>query len=205
MLYLTSTASNVFPHIAQNLTRSPKETRLTFIPTAAEVEEGSLSWLHEDRDRLTALGFRVTDFTFTGKTSKEVQGMLENSDMLLVAGGNTFFLLQQMQKSGFDTLIAKYVEKGLLYAGSSAGSIVAGPDISLARDADDPSAAPDLKSTKGLGLTDVIVLPHWGSENFREAYKKTTKNMYEPGRKLVLLDDSQYLKVEKGVYQIVSV
>ncbi len=205
MLILTSSNAYVTKHFIQHLPKQPSEMRLTFIPTAAEVEKGDKQWLAEDRRPLVDAGFHVIDFTLTGKTKSEVQVMLDGSDVVFVAGGNTFFLLQEMRKSGFADLIQPYVDRGLIYGGSSAGSIAAGPDISLVQEIDSPSLAPELTDYQGLKLIDVAVFPHWGSEHFQTRYEKVMKAAYKKGLKIILLTDDQYLLVEDGRYTIESV
>ncbi|MBP7875965.1 Type 1 glutamine amidotransferase-like domain-containing protein [Candidatus Woesebacteria bacterium] len=205
MLILTSSNAFVAQHFIQHLPKQPSEMRLTFIPTAAEVEKGDKQWLAEDRKPLVDAGFQVIDFTLTGKTKSEVQVMLEGSDVVFVAGGNTFFLLQEMRKSGFADLIKSYVDKGLIYGGSSAGSSAAGIDISLSKELDDPALAPELTDYQGLELIDVAVFPHWGSEHFHNRYEKVMKAAYKKGLKIILLTDDQYLLVEDGRYTIESV
>lgn len=110
-----------------------------------------------------------------------------------------------MRKSGFSDLIHHYVDKGLIYGGSSAGSVVAGPDISLARELDDPTRAPELTDDKGLSLTDIVIFPHWGSEHFNNRYEKVMKSGYRKGLKIILLTDDQYLLVDHGKYSIESI
>jgi dipeptidase E len=89
--------------------------------------------------------------------------MLDQTDVVFVAGGNTFFLLQEMRKGGFAELIHDYIHKGMIYIGSSAGSVVAGPTVRLVNGLDDPTDAPELQDFAGLGLIDIAILPHWGS------------------------------------------
>jgi len=204
MLFLTSSNNFVTKNFIQYLPKKPRDLRLTFIPTAAEVEEGSMSWLKDDRQAIADNGYQITDFTLTGKSKTDVMEMLNETDFVFVSGGNTFFLLQEMRKSGFAELIHEYIAKGMIYGGSSAGSIVAGPDISLAKELDDPQLAPDLKDYKGLGLVDVVVLPHWGSEHFRSRYEKVMMSGYKKGLKILLLTDDQYLLVNDGKYTIES-
>lgn len=204
MLILTSSNNFVTKDFIKYLPKQPQDLRMTFIPTAAEVEEGSLEWLKEDRQALVDIGYQVTDFTLTGKNQEQVKEMLDNTDFVFVSGGNTFFLLQEMRKSGFTDLIKSYIDRGLIYGGSSAGSIVAGPDISLVQGLDDPSLAPELTDHKGLGLVDVVVFPHWGSEHFQNRYEKVMKSGYKKGLKIVLLTDDQYLLVKDDTYTIQS-
>lgn len=205
MLILTSSNNFVTSHFLPILPKPPKSIRLTFIPTAAEVEEGDLQWLKDDRQSLVQAGFMVSDFTLTGKSKEEVKEMLNNTDFVFVSGGNTFFLLQQMRKSGFSHLIADAVKRGVIYGGSSAGSIVAGPDISLTVGLDDPTFAPELTDYQGLGLVDVVVFPHWGNEHFHHRYEKVMKSGYKKELKIILLTDDQYLLVDHNCYTIESI
>lgn len=205
MLILTSSNNFVTASYVPYLPKQPSEMKMTFIPTAAEVEDGDLQWLKDDRQALVDAGFQVTDFTVTGKSKDEVAAMLNQTDFVFVSGGNTFFLLQEMKKSGFADLIGDYVANGGVYGGSSAGSVVAGPDISLVQGLDDPSLAPELADHAGLGLTDVVVFPHWGSEHFQNRYEKVMKSGYKTGLKIVLLTDDQYLLVRDKAYTIETV
>lgn len=176
--------------------------KLVFIPTAAEVEVGDRSWLDEDRQALADVGFDVSDFTFTGKSLEDVKQVLDPADAILVSGGNTYYLLQEIQKSGCEEYIRERVSQGLIYIGTSAGSIVAGPSIHLVYGLDKKEIAKNLQSERGLGLTDVIVFPHWGSPHFQKRYEVCMKNGYEKGNKIVLLNDDQYLWVRDDVYTI---
>jgi dipeptidase E len=204
-LFLTSSNNYVTKDFVKHLDQDPHDIKLTFIPTAAEVEKGGLQWLKDDRQALVDVGFQVNDFTLTDKKSPEVQKMLNETDFVFVSGGNTFYLLQEMRKSGFDTHIIPYLENGGLYGGSSAGSVVAGPNIGLTALLDEPSLAPDLKSYKGLGLTNIVILPHWGSQHFQKQYEQLMSAGYKKGLKVILLTDDQYLLCEDGKFSIESV
>jgi dipeptidase E len=205
MLILTSSNNYVTSDFITHLPKSPSEMRLTYIPTATEVEKGDTQWSDDDRQALIDAGFQVSDFTVTGKNKQEVQQMLDNTDFVFVSGGNTFYLLQEMRKSGFAELIKGYVDNGLLYGGTSAGSVVAGPDIALIKGLDNPALAPELSDYTGLGLVDVVVLPHWGSAHFQDRYQKMMQSGYKKGLKLVLLTDDQYLLVNENTYTIESI
>ena len=74
----------------------------------------------------------------------QLTSAIESSQCVWVCGGNTFFLWHHMRRSGVAQVIARRVEHdGLLYAGCSAGAIVAGRSIEIAhwKGWDDPNAA----------------------------------------------------------------
>lgn len=205
MLILTSSNYFVTSDFVKHLPDKPQNMRLAFIPTAGEVEKGDLKWQADDRQALVEVGFQVTDFTFTGKTQEQVKTLLDTTDFVFVSGGNAFYLLQQMKKSGFSDLIHQYVAKGMIYGGSSAGSVVAGPDITAIKLLDDPSLAPALTNYQGLALVDLVIFPHWGSKDFRQQYENMVTASYKPGKKIILLTDEQYLLVRDSTYSIESI
>ena len=66
-----------------------------------------------------------------------------------------------MRNTGFDAVITKFMERGGLYVGASAGALIAGPDIEPCSSLDDSKYGPSLKSSKGLGLIDIVPMPHY--------------------------------------------
>jgi len=52
---------------------------------------------------------------------------------LYIGGGNTFDLMHKMRQSGFDRVLKEYINNGGIVYGSSAGAIILGKNISVAR------------------------------------------------------------------------
>ena len=204
-LFLTSSNNYVVSDLIKHVPNFKKGMKLVFIPTAAEVEKGDRSWLDEDRQALVDVGFDVQDFSVSNKNLDEVKKAIDPAEVIMVSGGNTYFLLQEIQRSNCKAYLRERVENGLIYMGSSAGSIVAGPSIDAVGDLDDRNMAPDLQDDICLELTDVIVFPHWGSSHFQKRYEKCMQNAYKKGQKLVLLTDDQYLWVKDDWYQIMEI
>ena len=127
-------------------------------------------------------------------------------DVLHVHGGNSFYLLLQSRKSGFDKFAKKFIDNGGIYIGSSAGSVVAAPDIEIIRRIELDNLVEELKTFNAFNLVDFIILPHWGSEKFRNVYlDERIENSYVEGNKIILLTDTQYVLVEGDMYRIVDV
>jgi dipeptidase E len=126
-LLLTSSVFNVGSAIVRRFGKMG--SRLTCINTASEVEKGDLWWLRKDRESLVKAGFEVVDYTVTGKTKGDVEKELGKTDVIFFSGGNVFYLLQQIQHVGCADSIRKFVANGKPYIGSSAGSVIAGPDV----------------------------------------------------------------------------
>lgn len=200
-LFLASSIESTGGAIAKEIGR--KGLKLLFVTTGSEVDEGPFDWQDDDKKGLFDAGFDLKDFTFTGKNKEEIEKAVKECDVIHINGGNTFYLLEKMKETGADKIINDFVEQGKIYIGSSAGSIIAGPDIYPARIGDDISVAPNLTNYKGLELVDFIDLPHWGNEIFRVVYEnKTIEHTYGGDNKIILLRDSQYIKVENDMYKI---
>lgn len=208
-LFLTSSIGAVNKDLVKHFSYSISGQKMAFIDTASELEEiekGGRPWIQKDLDSMKSLGFDVFRYTLTEKTPTQLVSDLSDVDVLYVGGGNTYYLLQQVQLSGFTEIAKKHVEQGKVYIGTSAGSIIAGPDIELAYRPDGPVNAPKLKGTQSLGLVDFTVLPHWGSDMAKELYlHHRIEHDYIPTHKIILLSDTQYVIVKEDWYKIVDV
>lgn len=204
-LFLTSSVHAVAHDIARRVNLS-KTNKLVFIDTAAEPETGDKTWLKNDRQALVDAGFGVTDYTITGKTLTELKKDLKNYDYIYLSGGNTLYLLQQSQKSGFISLVKDLIlREGKIYIGTSAGSIITGPrcpDYLLSK-----KEMREIKNKKGYGFVNFTVVPHWGSEDFRDLYLKGRLEIaYNANQvSLILLTDNQYIHVVDDYYEIIDV
>ena len=148
------------------------------------------------------MGFKLTEVGLKDKKKDDLLGMLQKVDIIYVAGGNTFYLLEKVRESGFDQVLPILLDRGIIYAGESAGAVLACPTIEPIKFMDEPSKAPNLKSFEGLGLVDFVVLPHYGAE-FSEAVFEQLKAEYgNKGFKLIPLTNDQSIIVENDSYII---
>lgn len=155
--------------------RSPEEMVIAFVPTAGGLVPRA-PWVEQDRKALVEMGFQIKDVDIAGKTEEELREVCADVDCIFVAGGNTFYLLEQTRKSGFDKVIKESIAKDILYIGSSAGSVLLGPSIEWVDQFDDKSVA-HLDSEDALGIVDFSVMPHdevyhQKNREVMEAYKK---------------------------------
>jgi len=205
-IILASSIADIADAIKREIESIPQK-RALFIRTAAEAEEGDKWWLDKDRKALADAGLEIKDYTLTDKSKEEVKSILKAIDVVCVGGGNTFYLLEKMRACAFEELISEFMTNEKVYIGSSAGSIIAGPDIYPAYRIDEMKKAPSLTDYKGLSLVDFVVMPHWGSDYFRELYLgERLSHVYDhPENKIILLADDQYILSIDGWYQIKNV
>ncbi|WP_439837078.1 Type 1 glutamine amidotransferase-like domain-containing protein [Aeromonas enteropelogenes] len=166
-LFLTSSFADVadlFPLFTKG---SCKGKTVTFIPTAS-IHETINFYVEDAKKSLQAMGMSIDVLDISTAMPQEISARIESNDYIYVSGGNTFFLLQELKRTGADNIIVQQVKAGKLYIGESAGSIVLSPDIGYVRTMDDMDAAPDLRSLSSLGLVPIYPLPHHTNAPFKE-------------------------------------
>jgi dipeptidase E len=123
---------------------------------------------------------------------------LDRFDALYMRGGNTFFILQTIRQTGFDHLIVSFILRGGTYVGSSAGSIIMGPDIELAGLGPHPDSNDiELQNTKALGIVPFAVYPHFQAEEERDTIEALRLAIPYP---LLELTDEQAMLCVDGNY-----
>jgi dipeptidase E len=122
--------------------------KLAFVPFAA-VSLSNEDYTAKVREALAPAGFLVELLRQPGD--------LENADLVLVGGGNTFQLLQQVRSRGLLAPIAARVRAGTPYIGWSAGANLACPTIKTTNDM--PIVDPG--GLDALGLVRFQINPHY--------------------------------------------
>ncbi len=198
-LFLASSGLGALPEF---LGKDPKDLKLVFVPTAANPYPNP-SWVKNDRKDLKKLGFKITEVDVEGKSKSKLEELCKDVDVIYIAGGNTFYLLDKVLRSGFDEIIKEKVNEGVVYVGASAGACLVAPDIEPVKYGDDPKEAPDLETTKGLELVDFLVIPHFDEPQYQEGHTQLIKE-YESKFKLIPLNNEQAVLVEGDEYKIVD-
>lgn len=201
-LFLSSDIHVVAADIAKRLPDTLAGRKTAFITTAAETETGKKQWMIDNRQGLVDAGFDVFDYTLTGKSPADLENELGGADIIHVNGGDTFWLLLQARKSGFGDFVKKQLANGKVYMGSSAGSVLAAPDIQIIEMLDSNTVAEQLMDSVGLGLVDFVALPHWAGASFRQQYLQNIETLYNSKNKIILLNDFQYVHVVGDMYRI---
>ena len=144
---------------------------VTFIPTASVVEKVNF-FVKSGKKALEKMGMVVNELEVSTATSEDIANKLAKNDYIYITGGNTFFLLQELKRSGADKIIVEQVNAGKLYIGESAGAMVASANIEYASAMDSVKKAPNLENFYGLGLTDFYTVPHHTNAPFKKAVER---------------------------------
>ena len=158
-----------------------KNKKLLYVTTAIDGEDcDDLSWIDEELKVLFDLGIRRKNVEEYKIGERDVN--INDFDIIYVMGGNTFYLLDMIRKYNFDKTIKDFINEGKLYIGESAGSVILGSSISLAKPFNDNNI--NMTDFTGLCLVDGQIIPH---SNNREDYINEIKE--KNSEKLILLYD----------------
>jgi dipeptidase E len=132
--------------------------RAVLVPDAAD-PLGDPRIPAEVERELHLAGFEVARVALRASTAGEVRSALAGADVVAVSGGDPFHLLTLARSVCFGDAVRAALEQGTVYVGYSAGAMLAGPTLEPLR-LTSPFAPPPGLALTGLGLVDVLVLPH---------------------------------------------
>lgn len=154
------------------LTKDVNEVKLLYITTAIDGEDDSdTSWIDEEFQTILDLGIQKENIE-EYKMDYDID--LSLYDMIYMMGGNTFYLLKKIRDTKFDIKLKEAIENGIIYVGSSAGSIILGNTIELALAYDKNEV--NLTDFTGLKMLDGIIVPH---ANRKQEFIKEKKLQYQ--------------------------
>lgn len=199
-LLLTSTGLS-HPEISADFIRllgkSPDMSRVGFITIAARTEEEYL-YAKESKIELTNLGIR--DIVTIDSCKNDIKQIME-FDVVYVCGGNTFHLMNEINKYDIGNILRQFVDSNKLYVGVSAGTIIVTPSIGIA--AVEPSDANDvgLIDMNGLGLIDFEISPHTPEI---VSYENVEKYSAHHKVKLYAISDKTAIKIQDGNLEVIG-
>lgn len=133
-------------------------SRLLYLPLALRGVgsfQAGLEWLTD-----TLAPWHIRAIKMWTDLSKHQAAELERFDAVYVGGGNTFSLMAQIYRNGFDQPLRDFVRAGHCIYGGSAGAIMLGRDIRTARHLDSNEVG--LVETGCLNLArGLTVWPHY--------------------------------------------
>jgi dipeptidase E len=146
------------------------------------------------RERFARAGIEVDAAT----ADVHASGALEKAEAVFVGGGNTFRLLDRLQRSGLLEIMRRRAMAGMPYLGASAGTNIAAPTIKTTNDM--PIVQP--VGFSALGLVPFQINPHYidadpSSRHMGETREERLREFLEENEIPVLaLREGAWLRVE---------
>ena len=199
-LYSPSLTEEHFTALEKLVDKKAGDIHFACIENATDVIEGSEHWVPGIRQSLIDRGYKVEPVDLRNWFNKKeaLSEKLLGKDVIWLCGGHTYYLCWILKESGADEIIKKLVDSGKVYAGWSAGAIMAGPTTKFFDlMGDDPKDAPVL-IYEGLNLTDAVIVPHMDNADFAEGAAKANTELLKAGFKTIPLNDNQALIMHGG-------
>lgn len=207
-LLLTSSGiknKSIAKTLANLLNKQFEKSNIVFIPTASTLEVEDKHWLVNDMYNAMNLGFKNFYITDISVAPKDVWfPQVKDADVILVGGGNTEYLKDWMEKSGFEKSLPEFL-KTKVYVGISAGSIVTAETINMSSAGvlyyEDNKKVPN---RKGLGFVPFEIRPHLNSKYFPKVTEKFLGKMAGEMGTFYAIDDETAIQVVDGKATVIS-
>lgn len=168
--------------------------RVLFTPFALADRDGYAARV---RERFARMGYGV-DSLHEAQSAQAARALVDSAQAFFVGGGNTFRLLRELRRLELLQPMRARVLAGVPYAGSSAGSNLAGPTIRTTNDM--PIVEPG--SFDALGLVTFQINPHYldadpSSTHMGETREQRIREFHEENEAPVLgLREGAWVRVE---------
>lgn len=201
-LFLSSGGLNEFTkkYFLELVGKNPEDILVGYIPTASDAEERK-DYVEYDLNYLKQNKISSKIIDLKNENEKSLYDKFSDVDVIMVEGGNTFYLLDWMRKSGFDKIINKLLDEGKIYFGISAGSYVACPTIEAATWKRADRNVINLKDLTGLNLVPFIISAHYDREKY---YQALIGGVNLTKLSVVALTDKQAIVVEGDNCKVVG-
>jgi dipeptidase E len=182
--------------LARLVGKAPQDITMAAITNSLDVYDDN-DWLGETLASLSRQGAQVevVDLREWRGNRAGLREKLASKDVIWLCGGHTYYLRWILKDSGADEMIRELVRQGTVYAGWSAGAGMAGPTLRFFDYFDDPNDAPEA-IYEGLGLTNVVVVPHTDLPDFAEGMKLINQQLQEAGYRTVPLTDAEAIMID---------
>lgn len=198
-LFLASEAKN--PESIEKLREFVGEPldqlRIVYIPTANNSEVRG-TW--RTGESVKVVGSLTPNFKIVEleeSIERDITGEFDEADILWFAGGLSGYLLYWIRRSGFIDLLPKLLDKGVIYVGSSAGSMAASKTQEVSEWYIGESE-PGASLIPGLGLVDFEIYPHYEDELYDKINNLWTKGT------LYLLKNGEVITVDGDNVEILG-
>lgn len=199
-LLLASSGKFITTHnIDQFLPKKLVDCKIAYIITASKKVDDT-SYIDTHRQKMDELHFSYTEIDIAGKHEQELKRALDGYDIVMVEGGNTFYLLKAVRESGFENIVKDLLAQGVVYIGSSAGSYIACPSIIVSTYSNKPKDRCGVTDFTAMNLVPFFIQAHYTPSMLHDV-QEIKKELPYPLR---AIHDEQALLVRDGEVQLLG-
>ena len=191
VLFSTLTASNKKTILSRILPKEMQNKTIAYIPSGGT--EGAQEYIKQWEAIARKYDANFNSINNRSQSVEEKDKLLD-SNILVISGGNTFYLLQNLRQSGLDTTIRQFLNKpDFVLSGFSAGAIVLTPTIKVCNLPGFDENTIGLKNLSSLNVVDFEIFPHYKKELHEKMlidYKKNTENSVRE------ITDEHYISID---------
>lgn len=165
--------------------------------TTASKDVSSTEYIKIHKQLMIENGYSFEEIDIENKNEEELRKFFSDKNIIHIEGGNTFYLLKAIKKSGFDKILKEFINKGTVYVGTSAGSSIAGPTIEFSSHI--PKGIP-VEELQALNLVSFLFKAHYTDDKKEQYQEKIWQTRYP----VKLFRDGQGILVEDDKYTFVG-
>ena len=191
--------------IEKHLPKNVSQEEVVLIPSAAYAQgEGNYNWVYpQDIHPFKQIKSDYTLLDITNHTNKEeLKEMFKKVKVLIITGGDTFYLLRFIKQSGLDDIIKQKLreeEDFVLFSGCS--SMIFSDDIEFSTPFDSPKKG-ELESFEGLNIIPFRFLPHLNHPHLAGVAHYILENNTSQNWIVGVLDE-QCIVISDNVYEVI--
>ncbi len=176
--------------------------KVSIITTASEKYKEKNKHAIDLKIKLDHLGFRV------GFVDVELENpqKMNASDIIVINGGNPYYLLYHFKKNKADKILQKIATRNHPIMGISAGFMILMQDLKIIDLLTPEMNTINLKDKKGMNLVDEIIIPHYDRFVNEGIIKKEIIDRFQKQstKEVIRLGEFQCLKYENNTKEIIG-
>ncbi len=151
-----------------------------------------LVWVTNDRNAFVKEGFEVVDINLHTISAEELRRQLDDAGVIHICGGGVFYINELIKDRGLGQTMVDAVMRGVIYTGTSAGSIIVSKNFSCYEpEAEEVAMVKRPGDKVGLGFVDFVVVPHNNNPDYVESHSKMVLTMPQNPEALIFIHDTQ--------------
>lgn len=202
-LILASNLSFILKY-GYGLTGIPKDQRkIGYIMTASKGDRNKAFF--ENVNKLTKEDAKENGYVFEEidieeRTQDEIKLFFKDKNIVYMEGGNSFYLLNAIRKTGFAEILKELLEAGKTYMGPSSAAYIMCPTIEVADWDETGKSRFEVTDFTALNYVPFLIKAHYKDEK-EKIVRQKMKTLQYPLR---ILRDGQGILVEDGKYTFIG-